>query len=606
MAEDRDFQPEGGANQDAGTRSQSDDPYSPPSQIGPYRIVRKLGEGGMGEVYLAEQTDPIQRLVAVKVIKLGMSTRQVVARFESERQAMALMDHPGIARIFDAGTVGERPYFVMEYVEGTPVTTYCNENRLSLAERLELFIRICDAVQHAHQKAVIHRDLKPTNVLVTVRDGQPVPKVIDFGVAKAIGRRLTELTMHTELGQLLGTPRYMSPEQLDLTSPDVDTRSDVYSLGVLLYEILTGVVPFEDDSRRTKNLAELLRQLREREPERPSARLTTQGEVARQIAAERGTSPSTLIRQLQGDLDWIVLKALEQERERRYGSAAELAADLRRFQRSELIEARPPDLWYRTTKFVRKHRAGVASVAAVFLLLAAFSVVMSFQADRLARERDRANREAESARQVSRFLTELFKVPDPYVSQGVTPSAREILDRGAREIEFELADQPLVRARLQRTMGQAYENLGLYADAEELFLSAHDVLKREAGEHAPETVTAFADLASLYYRQGRYEQAEAALTQSIEQKRQVLGEDDPATLNGIANLANLHQALGRFDEAEKLYLDLLERRRRSQGSDHPETLGIQNNLAALYAKMGRSEESLALIRDTYETRLRIQ
>jgi WD40 repeat protein/serine/threonine protein kinase len=342
-----------------------------PTQIGPYRIVRVLGEGGMGVVYLAEQTEPIRRQVALKVIKLGMDTRDVVARFDAERQALALMDHPHIASVFDAGATADgRPYFAMEHVAGVPITDYCDAARLSTRARLALFTKVCDAIQHAHQKGVIHRDIKPSNILVVDLDGQPVPKVIDFGIAKATDQRLTERTMFTQHGLLIGTPEYMSPEQADPAGVDLDTRTDIYALGVVLYELLVGGLPFSPTRLREAGYSELLRIIREEEPVRPSARLTTLGATALEIAARRQTKPPTLAHELRGDLDWITLTALEKDRDRRYGSASEFAADVDRYIRSEPIVARPPTVTYRVGKFVRRNRLAVSAAAFI-----AFAVV---------------------------------------------------------------------------------------------------------------------------------------------------------------------------------------------------------------------------------------
>ena len=302
----------------------------PGTVIGRYKLLEPIGEGGYGTVFMAEQTSPVQRTVALKIIKAGMDTRQVIARFEAERQALALMDHPNIAKVFDAGvTESGRPYFVMELVKGIPITKYCDEHKLPLRARLELFIQVCQAVQHAHQKGIIHRDLKPTNVLVAQYDGKPVPKVIDFGVAKATGQRLTEETMFTGFGDVIGTPQYMSPEQAELNQLDVDTRSDIYSLGVLLYELLTGTTPLDAKGMKEAALLEVLRVIREEEPPRPSTRLTTVAELPT-IAAQRGLEPKSLSGMVKGELDWIVMKALEKDRSRRYETANGLARDVER------------------------------------------------------------------------------------------------------------------------------------------------------------------------------------------------------------------------------------------------------------------------------------
>ena len=367
------------------------------TRIGPYKLLQQIGEGGMGVVYMAEQEQPIRRRVALKIIKPGMDSAPVIARFEAERQALAMMDYLNIARVFDAGTTDSgRPYFVMELVNGVPITHYCDENKLSLAERLALFVPVCRALQHAHQKGIIHRDVKPSNVLVTLYDGKPVPKVIDFGVAKAIEQKLTERTMFTQYGAIVGTLEYMAPEQAEMSGLGVDTRSDIYSLGVLLYELLTGTTPVEQRKVRELAYVQLLRMIQEDEPPKPSTRLSTTQELAR-IAAQRGTLPRDLTNRVRGELDWIVMKALEKDRTRRYETAASLARDVERFLSDEPVEAGPPSARYRLRKFARRYRRGLR-IAGVFLLFviagAVFSAWEAFQARRAAQmaleQRDRA------------------------------------------------------------------------------------------------------------------------------------------------------------------------------------------------------------------------
>lgn len=344
----------------------------PTSRVGSYKILQTIGEGGMGLVYLAEQEQPFRRRVALKVIKIGMDTRAVVARFEAERQALALMNHPCIAKVFDAGTGDDgRPYFAMEYVAGIPITDYCDKHCLSTKARLELFVHVCGAIQHAHQKGVIHRDIKPSNVLVAVQDGKPLPKVIDFGVAKAIHQHLTEKTVFTQLGLLIGTPAYMSPEQAERSGLDVDTTTDIYSLGVLLYELLIGALPFDPAVLRSAGYAEIQRIIREEEPLRPSARLSSLRGTASAVAKQRHAELGALARELRGDLDWITLKAMDKDRTRRYASASELAADVSRHLNKEPVLARPASVLYRAHKFVMKHRGAVIAAAAVILALAA-------------------------------------------------------------------------------------------------------------------------------------------------------------------------------------------------------------------------------------------
>jgi non-specific serine/threonine protein kinase/serine/threonine-protein kinase len=364
-------------------------------KIDSYYLLQLIGEGGMGEVWLAEQKEPVRRRVAIKLIKAGMDTREVVARFESERQALALMDHPAIAKVFDAGSTSEgRPYFVMEYVAGTPITTYCDRHKLTTRQRLELFIQVCEGVQHAHQKAIIHRDLKPSNILVSEVDGKPMPRIIDFGLAKATSRRLTDASIYTRVGAMLGTIDYMSPEQADSGGEDIDTRTDVYSLGVVLYQLLAGALPLD-----LKKLAyeDMLRRLREQDVPRPSSRILTQGGDSAMTAQNRGTDPPSLMRQLRGDPDVVVLKALEKDRKRRYGSPSQLAEDIGRYLRNEPVSAHAPSAGYRARKYIRRHRLGVAIAAAAVLLLAGSAINAEIQSKRIARERDRADQNLELA-----------------------------------------------------------------------------------------------------------------------------------------------------------------------------------------------------------------
>jgi serine/threonine protein kinase len=385
------------------------------TRIGRYKILQEIGEGGFGIVHMAEQQEPVRRKVALKIIKLGMDTKQVIARFEAERQALALMDHPNIARVLDAGaTETGRPYFVMELVRGITITGYCDQNKLSAAERLELFLPVCHAVQHAHQKGIIHRDLKPNNVLVTLHDAKPVPKVIDFGIAKATSQRLTEKTLFTGFRQFLGTPEYMSPDQAEISGLDVDTRTDIYSLGVLLYELLTGTTPFDAKTLRGASYDEILRTIREVEPPTPSARLHTLSATqdAAAIARLRRSEPAALSRQLRGDLDWIAMKAMEKDRTRRYQTANDLAADIERHLRNEPVIAGPPGPAYKFSKFVRRHRFGVLGgsvVGAALLIGLSMATAGLIQANRaraaLEVERDAATA-ARAAEQEQRTIAE--------------------------------------------------------------------------------------------------------------------------------------------------------------------------------------------------------
>src|SRR5215831_10875498 len=374
-----------------GTVDESPVTERPGTVVGPYKLLEQIGEGGMGTVWMAQQTEPVKRAVAVKLIKPGMDSKQVLARFEAERQALALMDHPNIARVLDAGaTAGGRPYFVMDLVKGVPITRYCDEHRLTPRQRLELFVPVCQAIQHAHQKGIIHRDIKPSNVLVALYDGRPVPKVIDFGVAKAAGQSLTDKTLVTGFGAIVGTLEYMSPEQAEINQLDIDTRSDIYSLGVLLYELLTGSPPFTRKESEKAGMLEMLRVIREQEPTKPSTKLST-AEGLPILAANRGTEPAKLTKLLRGELDWIVMKALEKDRNRRYETANGFALDLQRFLADEPVQAGPPSAVYRLRKFVRRNRTPVLAVGGVLLALIGGIIGTSWQAIRADKLRQAAS-----------------------------------------------------------------------------------------------------------------------------------------------------------------------------------------------------------------------
>jgi serine/threonine protein kinase/tetratricopeptide (TPR) repeat protein len=576
------------------------------SQIGSYRLLQVLGEGGMGQVWLAEQTKPIHRTVALKLIKTGMDTKAVVARFESERQALALMDHPNIARVFDAGATPEgRPYFVMEYVPGLPITEYCDKHRLTIAERLELFIQVCEGVQHAHQKAIIHRDLKPSNVLVVEQDNKAVPKIIDFGLAKATAQRLTDKTMFTELGMMLGTPEYMSPEQADQTEQNIDTRTDVYSLGIILYQLLVGMLPFEGQAARTGTLEAILRMIREQEPPKPSTKIRSLGDASNALAEKRQEEPRLFARHLRGELDWITMRALEKDRARRYSSPAELSADIQRHRNDEPVLAGPPSATYRASKFVRRHRFGVISAGTVLLLLIAFAAAMAVQARRIAKERDRANRQAEVAERVTDFMTNMFKVSDPSAARGNTITAREILDKGSAQIEAGLSKDPEVQAQMMYVMGGVYENLGLYPRSQALLQQSLEIRQRLLGAENPDTLRSMHSLSLVLERQGRYKEAEELDRQTIAAEQRILGPQHLNTLATTNALAVVLRSEGHYAEAEKLNRQTLEVERRVLGPQHLSTLDTMHNLAEDLADEGKYPDAEKLYRETLEVRRRV-
>jgi len=555
--------------------------------IGPYHLLEKIGAGGMGEVWVAEQHKPIHRRVALKLIKAGMDTRQVIARFESERQALAMMDHPAIAKVFDAGeTTDGRPYFVMEYVQGVPITTYCDRNRLTTKERLELFRHVCEGVQHAHQKAIIHRDLKPSNILVAIQDGVAVPKIIDFGVAKATAQSLTERTMYTELGMLIGTPEYMSPEQAEMSGQNVDTRTDIYSLGAILYELLVGALPFDPKDLRRAGFDEIRRKIREEDPPKPSTKLSTMGDASVARAQSRRMEPPALIRQIRGDLDWITMKALEKDRTRRYGSPSELAADIDRYLHNQPVVACPPSTLYKAGKFVRRHRFGVGVASAVAILLVAFSVTTAIQARRIARERDRANQEAEASRRVSDFLTGLFKVSNPSEARGNSVTAREILDKGADKIAGELQGQPLIQGKLMNTMGLVYDSLGLYAPAQALLEKALETRMKALGPGHPDVAGTLGQLGTVIWHRGDFAKAKDFMQQALAINEKQFGPESLPVAGTLHNLGTLDWSWGKYDEARSLLERCLSIREKILGPEHADVAATLNSLGAIAYREG--------------------
>lgn len=612
-------------------------------EIGAYSLLRVLGEGGMGKVYLARQQEPIRRVVALKVIKAGRHSNKVRARFEAERQVLALMRHPGIAQVYDAGTTPRgNPYYVMEYVSGIPITEFCDGERLPLRRRLELFIEVCAAIQHAHQRGVLHRDIKPQNVLVALQDGRPVPKVIDFGVAKAIGEDLDLGATLTEFGNVVGTPAYMSPEQADRTLvPDIDSRTDVYSLGVLLYELLVGTLPLD-----LKRLTGFVDRIVREDPPTPSQRLRTSGGSSVELAVRRSTEPAALARHLSGDLDWIVMKALEKDRARRYASVSELAADIERHLRDEPVLAGPPTLSYRMRKYVRRHKRAAAAAAMILLALmtgivgVTLGLVRSLQAEELQRK------EAEKSQAINDFLHEMLTAPDPR-REGREVRVVEALDRAARDLGSRFADKPEVEAAVRASLGKTYLSLGELdkagphlersLDLRQRLLGPehHDTLEslgdlasfvvehgepvrartladrlvaaseRSRGAEDPETLRAKNMLARIVIAQGKYAEAETIARETLAVQSRVLGEEDPRTLSTLNTLSGALWFQGKLAELEPAVRRMLTVKSRLLGREHPEVLDLENNLATVLKDLGKTSEAEALMRQTLEVRRRV-
>ncbi|MFQ6052123.1 MAG: tetratricopeptide repeat protein [Candidatus Hydrothermarchaeota archaeon] len=565
---------------------------------GKYKLIKKLGEGGMGAVFLAEQTEPVRRRVALKIIKLGMDTKQVVARFEAERQALAVMDHPNIAKVYDGGaTQTGRPYFVMELVRGMPIIEYCDKHKLSMRERLELFIPICHAIQHAHQKGLIHRDLKPSNVLVTVQDNKPIPKIIDFGIAKAIDHRLTQQTLYTEQGQLIGTPEYMSPEQAEMSGLDVDTRTDIYSLGVMLYELLVGVLPFDPKTLRSAGFGEIQRIIRETYPPKASTRLSSLGDTQSVIAEHRRTDPTSLHRQLKGDLDWILMKAMEKDRTRRYETANAMALDIQRHISNEPVLARPPSTMYQLQKLVARHKTIFAFVGLLFVLLLGFAITMTVQSARIATERDRADREATKAMAINTFLMETLGSANPIEGSSRDITVVEALKTATEKIAESFVEQPEVEAEVRHTIGITYLRLGHYEDAEKLLRSALEIFQNTLGRDHPDIAGPLTSLGILRHELGDYNEAESLYREALAIKRKLHGDENEEVLNILNNLALLIQDKGDIEAAEPLFRKILEVDRKLLGKEHLNVAIDLNNLGRLLQKKGDYESSELLLRE---------
>ena len=622
---------------------------------GKYKLIEEIGEGGMGTVWMAQQTEPVKRFVALKLIKAGMDSRAVLARFEAERQALALMDHPNIAKVLDAGATADgRPFFVMELVKGVPITKFCDAKKLTPRERLELFVPVCQAIQHAHQKGVIHRDIKPSNVLVALYDDRPVPKVIDFGVAKATGQQLTDKTLATGFGAVVGTPEYMSPEQASFNNLDIDTRSDVYALGVLLYELLAGSPPFSKKELEKVGLLEIFRVIREVEPPRPSTKLST-ADALPTLSANRGTEPKRLTALLRGELDWIVMKALEKDRARRYETANGFAADVQRYLAGEPVQAVPPSAGYRLKKFLKRNKGPVVVASLVALVLVGgivgttLGLVRAERATQAAAERAEGERKARKdaederdakelardaeARERSRAETnEKAAVEESAIAKGVgnflqrdlllqadtrtqvdlrwrqkgefqieqNPTIRELLDRAAKEltpekIETKFPNQPRVQAEILRTVGNSYHAIGEYSKAIDHLRRSAALYERLFGPDHRDTLIALHSQAWAHSRAGQSTETIAILLRVRDTQTKTHGPTHPDTLTTLHNLGLTYLLAGKTKEGVELIQHVLHQRTQQAGKDHDSVLETLATLGEAYLDTGRTTEAIELL-----------
>ncbi len=611
---------------------------------GRYKLLEQIGEGGMGLVFMAEQTDPVRRLVAVKLVKPGMDSQQVLARFESERQALALMDHPNIAKILDGGmTAGGRPFFVMELVKGMPITRFCDGRKLSVKERLKLMVPVCQAVQHAHMKGIIHRDLKPGNVLVALYDGVPVPRVIDFGVSKAVGQRLTDRTLFTGFGTVVGTPEYMAPEQAEFNQLDIDTRADVYTLGILLYELITGSPPIDGERVKKAALLEVLRAVREEEPPKPSTRLSSPATPA-SVAANRRSEQDQLSKAVRGELDWIVMKALEKDRNRRYDTAGALADDLERFLVGEPVLAHPPTFAYRVRKLVGRHKAAVAAatgLAAALVGGTAVSVGLTAramqaeqaavqaselatqeretslrlaQAERAARDDEMTQKlaaqksmeeaksvEADAKAMLAFFDKAILGAPRPQQG-GKDVTLRQALDQAEPDVAKAFAGRPHVEAAIRERYGETYRQMGDLPAARRQYELAHKLRAKALGPDDSATLRSGNQLAAVYRQLGQYDLARPLYEDNHKRTLALHGPDHADTLRAANGLALLWHELGETETAVPLFEDTLARRRKTLGADNADTLVSLNNLALGYTAVGRHDDAAKMYEEVFERR----
>jgi serine/threonine protein kinase len=555
----------------------------PGGQIERYKLLSILGEGGMGIVYLAEQAEPIRRQVALKIIKPGMDSKRVIARFEAERQALALLDHPNIAHVYDAGTTeASRPYFVMEYVKGLSITEHCDHHKLTIKERLRLFQQVCQAVQHAHQKGIIHRDIKPSNILVSTQDDQAVLKIIDFGVAKALSQPLTERTLATENSQLLGTPEYMSPEQVDMATEDIDTRSDIYSLGVLLYVLLTGALPFDSDTLRTGGMEHIRQVIRETDPKTPSTRLMSLGEEAAKVAEERGTEISILTKRLKKELEWIPLKAMRKERAERYRSASELADDIENYLKGTPLIAGPLSTGYKVKKFIRRNRVLVGGIATIVVVLVAGIVVSTVFAVGQARALDENQLITDFLENDVLGSAEQANVDEATISYTLDAASKSLA-------AGKFKDKPLIEARICLTLGKTYTYLGEYDKGEQHIRRATEIYQQHLGQKHPDTLRAMGRIGWVCLKQGRHSEMEQIYTRVLQLGQGVLSVERQVDVKNMLGVA--YYALGKNKKAELLYEEILQIVQNKLEGKHSLLPWFKGNLAVVYLLQGRYDEA---------------